>query len=144
MKKYWLLAVVFTINFSTQAQVSEFGWLIGSWKQADKNIFEDWQIEGSSLKGSSYQIDSKAQRIYLEKIRLVKKEDSFFYVPEVAENNGEVYFKITSFSNTEFMAENQAHDFPKKIIYKLIDNTHLEASIQDDKKIITYTFQKTK
>jgi len=42
------------------------------------------------------------------------------------------------------MAENPAHDFPKKIIYNNINGQQLEATISDGNKSISYSFKRIK
>jgi hypothetical protein len=42
------------------------------------------------------------------------------------------------------VAENPQHDFPKKISYRKINETELQATISGGNKSISYLFQKTK
>ncbi len=100
------------------AQQNEFGWLIGTWQEA-KYSFEIWKDEGNFLSASAYQIDHQSgSKVVSEEIKLVKKGNDFYYIPDVAGPQGSIEFKITSFDENSFTAENPEHDFPKKIIYK--------------------------
>ena len=134
---------VFFLSFSTflAAQQSDFGWLIGTWKQENKMSFEVWRREGEFLSGSAYKVDQSGNKSITEEIKLIKKGSDFYYVPDVAGPQGEIEFKVTYFDKEGFTAENLAHDFPKKIIYK-INEKQLIATISGGTKSISYSFQK--
>ena len=124
-------------------QQNEFGWLIGTWQET-KYSFEIWKSEGNFLSASAYQIDHQTgKQIVSEEIKLIKKGDDFYYVPDVAGPQGPVEFKITSFDKNSFVAENPEHDFPKKITYKRTGEL-LEAAISGESKSLHFTFKKIK
>ena len=124
-------------------QQVEFGWLIGTWQEA-KYSFEVWKKEGDFLSASAYQIDHQSgNKVVSEEIKLVKKGNDFYYVPDVAGPQGPIEFRITSFDENSFTAENPEHDFPKKIIYKRTGEL-LEATISGGSKSISYSFKKVK
>lgn len=138
-----ILSICFLVVSSTLfGQQNEFGWLVGTW-QENENSFEAWRYEKSFLSGSSYKIDQAGNKTITEEIKLIKKGNDFYYVPDVAGPQGPIEFKITSFDKSSFTAENPKHDFPKKIIYKMI-NGQLEATISGGKKSISYSFKKIK
>ena len=145
MKKYLVLpSILLIIIQSTNSQVREFSWLIGTWKEKNSSTYESWKIVGQNLEAVSYQLTATGEKRVTEEIKLIKKDGKIFYVPDVEGDQGPIYFEITSYEANSFVAENPSHDFPKKIIYRKIDDTHLQASIQDDKKVITFNFEKTK
>jgi len=125
-------------------QQKEFGWLIGTWQDA-KYSFEVWKDEGSFLSATAYQIDHQSgNKNVNEEIKLIKKGNDFYYVPDVAGPQGPVEFKIISFDRNSFTAENPNHDFPKKIIYKKINEQQLEATISGGNRSMNYVFKKVK
>ena len=125
-------------------QQKEFNWLIGTWQDA-KYSFEVWKDEGSFLSATAYQIDHRSgNKNVNEEIKLIKKGNDFYYVPDVAGPQGPVEFKITSFDKSSFTAENPNHDFPKKIIYKKINEQQLEATISGGNRSMNYVFKKVK
>ncbi len=145
MKKYLLLLLILIIiiqNANSQAQ--EFSWLIGTWKEKSSSTFESWKIAGQNLEAVSFQLSATGEKSITEEIKFVKKEGKFFYVPDVEGDQGPIYFEITKYDGKSFVAENPTHDFPKKITYRKIGETHLQASIQDDTKVITFHFEKIK
>jgi len=140
----FILSICF-LAFSTAlfGQQSEFRWLIGTWQEA-KYSFEIWKDEGTFLSASAYQIDHQSgNKVVSEEIKLVKKGNDFYYVPDVAGPQGPIEFRITSFDENSFTAENPEHDFPKKIIYKRTGEL-LEATISGGSKSISYSFKKVK
>jgi len=133
----------FVMTSALFGQQSEFSWLVGTW-QENENSFEAWKNEGSFLSGSSYKIDKDGNETVTEEIKLIKKGHDFYYVPDIAGPQSPIEFKITSFDKNSFTAENLNHDFPKKIIYKKINEQQLEATISGGGKSISYTFKKVR
>jgi hypothetical protein len=132
------------VSLAAFGQQREFGWLIGTWQDA-KYSFEVWKDEGSFLSASAYQIDHRSgSKTVSEEIKLIKRENDFYYIPDVAGPQGPIEFKITSFDENSFTAENPKHDFPKKIMYKKINDQQLEATISSGTKSISYSFKRTK
>jgi hypothetical protein len=149
--KTFLLLLVGTALSAGQlfAQQREFGWLVGTWKLKDKNAFEHWVYneKENALYGISYRIKNTADTVVTEEIRLKFQDGSFYYIPDVAGAQGPVPFKITKYTAATFTAENPAHDFPKIIRYKFVQQEGRdinEASIEGDGKIISYTFVRVK
>ncbi|MFD1002539.1 hypothetical protein ACFQ21_24655 [Ohtaekwangia kribbensis] len=131
------------------AQQKEFGWLVGTWKLKDKNAFEHWvyREKENVLYGISYRIKNTADTVVTEEITLKFQDNSFYYIPDVAGVQGPVPFKITQYTAVTFTAENPAHDFPKIIRYKFIQQGGEdinEASIEGNGKVISYTFVRVK
>jgi len=139
-----LLSVLILFNASLQSQ-THFGWLEGTWKQNEKSVYEVW-TKGSGeilLEGVSYKISTKGDTVITEKISLVQEGDRYYYVPDVAGDQGPIRFSITQINETGFIAENPAHDFPKKIAYTYSKkNNQLTATISGDGKSIGFNFEK--
>lgn len=126
----------------------QFQWLVGKWKLEGKELYEIWTEEndGVTLKGISFTIDN-GDTLILEKIKLEKVDDAYYYIPDVAENTAPIKFKITAFDEYSFTAENPQHDFPKIIKYTIVRKANselLQASISGNGKVIPYTFLKSK
>ncbi len=130
--------------------VSRLKWLTGNWamKTGDGTITEQWKpVNDSLMEGSSDFIKGDSV-IPFEKIRLFRRNNTFYYEATAAGKNDErpVEFKLTLFSDTGFVAENPAHDFPKRIVYKLKSISSLYAYIDDgtetgEKQIFYYKRQ---
>ena len=126
------------------AQINEFDWLVGTWQEKGKSNFEVWQRVDDELRAESFELTSDEIKSVIEKIKLIKRGSDFFYIPDVPHNGKSIEFKITSFDKNGFVAENPQHDFPKKISYKIINETELQATISGGNKSISCLFQKIK
>jgi hypothetical protein len=154
MKKVWLLApLLFAIEIvysqsSSQRAMDDFkklDWLEGNWTSLDvkpgRSAYESWQkISPTEWKGLGVNMKGR-DTAFVEKLKLVIKNDSIYYVADLAENNGPVYFKLTLITDHSFVCENSQHDFPKKIIYQK-DGNKIKATISGDGKTLDYLFEK--
>jgi hypothetical protein len=139
-----VLIVLVLVSVSSMAQPKkDFGWLIGTWQEEGKQAFEVWKSDNEILSGESYKMKD-GSKFVTEEIKLIKKGNDFYYVPDVAGPQGAIEFKVTSADKKSFTAENPEHDFPKKIRYEQVDETHLKATIGDANKKISYSFVKIK
>ena len=144
MKKICLIVFTVFCGSNLCAQVKGFDWLVGTWQEKGKPNFEVWQRVGNELRAESFELKPNEIKTVTEKIRLIKRGSDFFYIPDVPHNGKPIEFKITSFDKNGFVAENPQHDFPKKISYRKINETELQATISGGNKSISYLFQKTK
>jgi hypothetical protein len=113
--------------------VNQFNWLNGSWmmKEKDGIVTEDWkQVNDSLMEGSSDFIKGDST-IPFEKIKLFRRSDDFYYEAKAAGQNNEqpVEFKLTTFTDTGFVAENPKHDFPKRITYRMVNKDSIHAFV---------------
>jgi hypothetical protein len=146
MKNTVLVTIALFFSMNLQAQQTEFGWLSGTWKMINKNVYEIWNADPDqkSLKGKSFSI-SQSDTTVLEEIHITHSDGSFYYTPVVKENNGPVSFRVTRYDATSFVAENPQHDFPKIIRYRLTlreNKETMEAAVEGDGKVIHYYFEK--
>ncbi|MGY0037351.1 DUF6265 family protein [Pedobacter sp. NJ-S-72] len=128
-----VLIMVINTNIYGQAKVNgklnakqefkKLEWLIGNWNRTDvkpgKTATESWvKVAAYEFKGTGVVVKGK-DTVFVEKLRLIVKDNDIFYVVDVKENKGLVYFKLTTISSSGFVCENTEHDFPKKIEYQL-------------------------
>ncbi len=138
--KFFSLLFILVIASSCKAQTfnDTYFWLLGKWemKEGASAIIEAWTFkDDSTFVGiSSIQNNQKEQKI-LETMELRKRGGFVYYVPTVSgqNNNQEVVFIISLLQKNKFTAENQEHDFPKKISYELISAAKLLARIEGTK-----------
>jgi hypothetical protein len=118
---------------SSEKNVSQFNWLFGSWamKETDGIVTEQWKPVNDSLMEGSSDFIKGDSTIPFEKIKLLRREENFYYAAQAAgQNDGQpVEFKLTSFSDTGFVAENPQHDFPKRITYRLVNQDSIHAFV---------------
>jgi hypothetical protein len=139
-----LSALFFFAVSSCLPQQPDFSWLKGTWKLEGKNVYEVWTGEGNNLKAKSFKVVG-SDTVVLEKVTLRNEDGNYFYVPDVAENKGEVKFKMTTITRDGFIAENPDHDFPKIIRYTVSGKGKdriINAAIEGNGKVISYKFWK--
>jgi len=154
MKKLTFLLFFIVISFFSIAQntptatpdnLKKIEWLTGTWNRLDmkpgrsgherwvKISPQEWEGWGVSMRGSD--------TAFMEKLRIVVKDNLIFYVADVKGNKDVVYFKFTSLDDDHFVCENPDHDFPTKIEYHHKGN-QLQASVSGPGKVIPYLFEK--
>jgi len=151
MKKISVLIFTLTLvtnaqsqNTNSDADLKKIEWLCATWDRTDmkggKISNERWvRTMQGDLQGWGVTM-SGSDTVFVEKLRIVSREGSLFYVADVPENNGVVHFKFTELSDNAFACENPNHDFPKKIEYRK-DGKLLIATISGNGKSFTYRFQ---
>jgi hypothetical protein len=153
--KYILFIVIFFASLaasnaqnSNAEAISSFNklnWLTGTWNRTNtkpgRTAQEKWEKTSSSeMKG--WGINLKGQdTLFVEKLKIVIKDNAVYYVADIPENKQSVYFKLTEISVNGFTCENPEHDFPKKITYQLEGNK-LKATIAGNGKAIDYLFER--
>lgn len=113
--------------------VGSFSWLNGSWamKEDGGGATEEWKhINDSLMEGSSAFVTGDSV-IPFETIRMFRRGRDFFYEVKAAGQNNEqpVEFKLSSFSDSGFVAENPQHAFPKRITYRLVNKDSIHAVV---------------
>lgn len=143
-KKRWyssslLAAAMLCYSLTAAAQVNpdNFNYLyrlVGVWSMRTPQsvITEQWErVNDSTLQGRTWRIIGKDSSLQ-ETMQLVRSRDAIYYIPTIRDqNNGQpVSFKLRVLKLVGFIAENPAHDFPKKITYRWKDEDHLDAKVE--------------
>jgi hypothetical protein len=96
-------------------------------------LYESWvNTSDSNMHGKTYMIEN-VDTIFFEYVLLHKTTDGIFYVPVTAgQNDGKpVSFKLTTAKDDNYIFENPAHDFPKRIVYHFVSADSIHAFIDD-------------
>ena len=109
--------------------------LAGSWKMDGKRgpVYEEWKkLNKNHLQSRSYVIKG-TDTIVNERVSLTNTKAGIFYTPVVEDQNDKkpIPFKLTGHRNNKFLFENPDHDFPKRIVYHLINTDSIHAFIDD-------------
>jgi Domain of unknown function (DUF6265) len=120
-------------------------WLEGTWVRTNikpgHSGNERWvKISPTELQGTGVSMKG-TDTAFVEKFKLVIKNNTIYYVADVPENKQPVDFKLTEISEKEFSCENPEHDFPKKIRYRK-DGNIITATISGNGKSVDYLFEK--
>jgi hypothetical protein len=106
-----------------KSKVEPFRWLIGTWEMhraAGGSRFEIWAPKNDfTLSGEGLRIEG-TDTFLLEKIELVMKNDNFYYIPTIPDQNNAqpISFELKKTEGTVYTFENPGHDFPQRIIYR--------------------------
>ena len=141
------ILIIFLLNSFNQQptkSLEPFHWLEGTWKLDGKESFEKWTIVDDTLiTGIVYHYEYREEEEgELEKelrldetMLLVSRNNKFFYIARVANQNGgeEIVFEVKSQLKNSFSAFNPTHDFPQQISYELKGPDRLHAYISGTK-----------
>lgn len=130
--KYLPIILAVLISRVAFGQTDFPGFLQGTWKMENKEIYEHWdKLNDKNLKGFSYRL-SGGQMNVSEYLEITQQDSGTIYTASVlGQNQGEgVDFKLTGADST-FTFENPGHDFPKKIVYQRLSDTELQVSVTD-------------
>ena len=145
MNKYFLKIVLLLLIFNSiycqnksgntgkYEKLANMNWLLGRWenKMNEYHLSETWEKKNdSTFVGQGYLIKGK-DTLNSERIQLLQKGDVLFYVPTVEGENDDkpIPFKLTTATEKEFTFENPKHDYPQKIVYKMINAANHIATI---------------
>ncbi|HMJ69715.1 MAG TPA: DUF6265 family protein [Cyclobacteriaceae bacterium] len=147
MRLFLILFIAATTAYgqNTTNDLKKLDWLNGTWTRtnpkAGRSGYETWKATSSTTMTGKGIMMKGADTTFIEKIRIELKDGQIFYVADVPENKGEVWFAFTELTANGFVCENPKHDFPKKISYE-VDGKNLKATISGDGKAIDYLFVK--
>lgn len=143
--KTFVVLFLFVWNTGLQAQSKQdLFWLAGTWHRtnvkAGRTAHERWVKTADGLQGWGVSM-SGVDTSFVEKLRILTKDNKLYYVADVPQNKESTYFLITEVTPTSFVCENPNHDFPKRIAYQA-DGNKLKATISGDGKSIDYFFER--
>ncbi len=146
--KNLLVLVIFIAGLNTvfaQPTLEDVHWLIGTWHRTHMKPghsgTEVWHpVSATELTGMGISMQG-TDTAFVEKLKIIFRDNTLFYVADVPENKEPVLFRFTELSFNKFVCENPQHDFPKKISYAW-DGTTLTATISGDGKKIDFVFVK--
>lgn len=108
-------------------------WLLGTWesKTSQGILYETWhKTDEHSFDAKSYYLNNSGTLLF-ETIQLKEYEGRLLYIVSALKENNEkpVQFTSTNITPTNFIFENQLHDFPQVISYTKINSDSLVAEV---------------
>ncbi len=149
MKIYYFI-LVFTLLFmscQTNNELLFFDQIIGTWQLKDQPIIEKWELKDGMYQSKVMMIRN-ADTTITEKIRIIEIDGEYFYEATVMDQNKSkpVLFRIAESNEKKVVFENPDHDFPNRIIYLLLDENTISATIEGirdgENKIIEFKYSK--
>lgn len=129
--------------FSCTNESENFDWLVGNWERVNGEegfeTFETWKKKDRYYSGLGYTL-LKEDTIFKEELQLF--EDNGQWILKVkGQNEAPTPFILTELNPEFFVAENDTNEFPKKIIYK-IENDSLKANVSTSEFDVNFEFVK--
>jgi len=130
MKIIYFAILVLSFSIISNAQknsitaITDFDAMAGCWEHKDpaKGLFisEQWMSPaGTSILGMGRTVKS-GKTVGFEFMRIEQNADGLFFIAKPHENKEETAFKLKSSTLNEVVFENLEHDFPQRVIYKLL------------------------
>lgn len=114
--------------------IESVAWIAGNWELVDGSmtIDERWSpVAGNTMIGTGRTI-SGDRTVFFEFLRIEGRADGVVYVSQPKGRHPGTEFKLVRAGRREAVFENLAHDFPKRITYRLGDDGGLTARIEGD------------
>ncbi len=149
MKKFFLflLTVIVIAGCAVEKDIQKIHWLQGEWQSIgqDGMLVENWTVnKDNSLTGHNYTLEL-GDTTFSEQVEIGSKNENIYFSVLVYKSTVPVNFKLIELSDTEMVFEDSLHDFPQRIVYKLVSNDSLYARIEgivDGKKASEEFFYK--
>ena len=144
-----LIALAVVPVTALPASITDLAWLSGCWAATDQDTGsgEQWMPPaGGTMLGMSRTV-SDGETIAFEFIRIVSTGDGglvFIASPSGQNTTG---FALVSVTDHEVIFENPDHDFPQRIIYRLLSDEdmlgRIEGTINGTARAIDFPLKKT-
>ena len=129
-----LLLACFTHSSSAIcSSIDSLDWLNHRWVSEGKNktSVERWEkVSPLSLEGAGETFDvSTGERVFSESLRILEMSGEIFYLAKVKDNPLPVAFRLIECSPNKAVFENQAHDFPQRLEYRIVADSTLRVNV---------------
>lgn len=136
----FLFCLFILSSCKTENKVQKPNFLVGNWERINNEIgkktYEIWKTDFTGLGITVKNKDT----VFKEVLSIVSINDTLTLLVEGV-NETPTLFKFTSQTDSSFVAENPAHDFPTKITYWL-ENKELKAHVSNSEFGIDFVFEK--
>ena len=130
-----LLTASYTAVYAQScSSLESLEWITGEWiaEHGDVITREKWvKVSDRSFEGVGGITRKATGEKSGETLRLVEMSGEIFFIAKVSQNPLPVAFKLTHCSAGAATFENAAHDFPKKLEYRLENEASLVVTVSD-------------
>jgi hypothetical protein len=116
-----------------KGSLNRLGWLAGKWRMEAQGRVTDEQwttASGGMMLGVSRTVQGD-KTLSFEFLRIVDRPDGLFYIAQ-PEGQPPTEFRFATADNNEWVFENPANAFPRRIRYKRVRDDSLIARIEDE------------
>lgn len=144
------MCLLHTASAGPQVSVNDLAWMQGCWEGRDGAavVTEQWMKPAGGCMLAMSRTVKGEQTVGFEFLRVWQDTDGAIYFTARPSGQAEASFKLVRASNMEVVFENPEHDFPQRIIYRLVGDGRLVARIEgtSDGKTrgIDFPMQRTK
>jgi hypothetical protein len=128
----FLLAMSLAPLIALPASISDLVWLSGCWSASDQDAGsgEQWMPPaGGTMLGMNRTVRGN-ETVAFEFIRIVEQDDGSLVFVASPSGQGTTEFALVRLSDREVIFENPDHDFPQRIIYRLVSDEELLGRIE--------------
>lgn len=117
---------------TTAATAEDLAFLAGSWRMAGPPAIEEHWMRpaGGTLIGMG-RVSSEGRTFFFEYLRIETRADGLYYVAQ-PKGGPPTGFKLVKVVPGEAVFENLGHDFPKRILYRRLEDGRLFARTEGD------------
>src|SRR5262245_20273147 len=131
MLRHLLMAPLCVVLIQTSSNLDQLSWIAGCWegREPARVYTEQWmKPEGGLMLGMSRTVVGGKAREF-EFLQISQQGTDIFYIAKPS-GQPEASFKLIQNSKQEVVFENPAHDFPQRIIYRLLPDGSMTARIE--------------
>jgi hypothetical protein len=116
-----------------ETSFKKMDWLLGTWQTTIiPKTTEKWKaIDNTHYQAQSFMLENK-DTIFSEEMELKVIDKDIYYIPSFEGQSGEMAakFKLVKQLENQVTFENKKHDYPQRIIYKLVSPDTLLARLE--------------
>ncbi len=117
---------------SVRGSIDQLAWLAGCWASDDSaaGSEEHWmQPAGGTMLGMNRNV-RHGQTVAFEFLRIFENEEKSLTLLASPSEQSSTSFQLSSISLSEVIFENPGHDFPQRILYRLVKSDRLLGRIE--------------
>lgn len=125
------VSMLFEAGAANPAELEHIAWMLGCWaeKSAAPSATERWTIDGEMMTGIG-EATRDGTVIVVEQMNIRKDEDGNLVFTASPVGQTTTSFVMTNIADDEIVFENRDHDFPQRIIYRLLPDFDLLGRIE--------------
>ena len=109
-------------------------WIIGEWYWPRDNgmFYESWQASGDSLIGRSWTL-SGTDTVMVENLSIAKRNEEIFYSIslKIGKKKTRHLLKASEIGDTKVVFENTIDEYPDQLVYELVNEKEMTATLSD-------------
>jgi len=131
------------VSQETAPSVADLDWIAGAWsvQSGNQTIEEHWVAASNALLGMGRTLSGE-RMVAFEYLRIETRPEGIFYVAQPS-GRPPTSFRLTKLDGTTATFENEANEFPKRVIYSRKSENELTAWVdggEGSSNALTFTY----